>query len=485
MVSLGEAISLQGRNNIAEQIGKMTFQATEAQKARALKSGVAAGESAKEQQKSILDLFKQTGEYHPLILPKALDLATRTFTEIAKIKASGTPYATNQLAQLHLTTYKEFEQLKTDSRVLKEFDEQTKTTDYSKKFFGYGFSRFLPAYKNAKSLEDLRKLREQDPALGRTLNFVLNDRGIPSVVPRDAIPYERDLKERVSGLQPLIVKRSTAALDKAYGAKAVTTTGIVPFTDAEVLEIQKANPELASRNILSVESVVDAYLAENPSLVEQIADQANIPYTPVPGSPLPDDATVDKVRDYLMKAAAPYAKTRQVSQVVYPPGSRGGTAGGGTGPDGAFTDNDLGIAIGNEEQTYQPGKEPFTYAAKATRPFSPQEAKSFRIGKNTVATQWGTLNSPAGEQDYDLESAMVLPYALASDGTKRPLFKGSTATVAGYHPFLRFGNATNKVLVDIEKVRPGNITNGSAAEIKKFDALTTRLKELAASYSQQ
>lgn len=473
MVSLGEAISLQGRNNIAEQIGKMTFQATEAQKTRALKAGVEAGKSAKDQQKSILDLFKQKGDYHRLILPKAQDLATRTFQEMAKIKASGTPYATNQFAQLHLNTYKEFEQLKTESEQLKAFDEQIKTTDYGKKFFGYGFSRFLPAYQNAKSLEDLRKLREQDPAVGRTLNFVLDDRGVPSVVPRDAIPYERDLKERVSGLQPLIVKTSTAALDKAYGAKAVTTTGVVPFTDAEVLEIQKANPELASRNILSVESVVDAYLAENPSLVEQIADQANIPYTPVPGSPLPDDATVDKVREYLMKAAAPYAKTRQVSQVVYPPGSRGGAGAGNV----VATDQEL-LAEGSKRKFNYGGKESFYTSLKKVEFPGNEPAKSF-TSDETVTMVGGTNGLDRALPDAKLASMEVLPYTVVN-GIKRPVADGNTSvSIAGYHPFVLFQTATNAVYADIDNYKPGSIAQMTKADLEMVIRQTRLLKKIA------
>lgn len=470
MVSLGEAISLQGRNNIAEQIGKMTFQATEAQKARALKAGVEAGESAKDQQKSILELFKQKGDYHRLILPKAQDLATRTFQEMAKIKASGTPYATNQFAQLHLNTYKEFEQLKTESEQLKAFDEQLKTTDYGKKFFGYGFSRFLPAYQNAKSLEDLRKLREQDPAVGRTLNFVLDDRGIPSVVPRDAIQYERDLKERVSGLQPLIVKRSTTALDRAYGAKAVTTTGIVPFTDAEVLEIQQANPELASRNILSVESVVDAYLAENPSLVEQIADQANIPYTPVPGSPLPDDATVDKVRDYLMKAAAPYAKTRQVSQVVYPPGSRGGT-----GSSTELTDDDL-VSAGSP-QTFKYGEASSTYTSVKQVQFEGGKAKR-ELPADAKITIAGTTDAPGGATpNAELNSMVVLPYK-TFNGVKRPVKDGSSND--GYHVFLLFTTPQKSLYADADAFTAANVVPWSSGDIKTIKRQMDILKRIAA-----
>lgn len=470
MVSLGEAISLQGRNTIAEQIGKMSFQADEAGKNRALKAGVEAGESAKDQQKAILDLFKQKGEYHRLVVPKAQELATRTFQEMAKIKASGTPYASNQYAQLNQKVYNDFIELQSESEQLKAFDNQLKTTDYSKKFFGYGFSKFLPAYQNAKSLEDLRKLRDQDPAIGRTLNFVLDDRGIPSVIPRDAIQYEQDLKSRVSALVPNKLKVSSTNLDNAYGSKVVTNTGIVPLTNKEAEEIVKLNPELANRGVISVESVVDDYLDENPSLIEQIADQANIPYNAVPGSRLPDDATIDKVREYLMKAAAPYAKTRQTSQLVYPPGARGGT--GAPEP----TKEDL-ISEGSV-RTFNYGGTPSTYTSANKVEFSGSEPAKDFTADNTV-TQVGKVSGLTSALPQAKLAAMeVLPYTL--DGTiKRPIPDGNTAAKAGYHTFVLFNTTTNAVYADIDRYTPASIASMSKAELNTVLRQTRLLKQIA------
>lgn len=483
MVSLGEAISLQGRNNIAEQIGKMTFQATEAQKARALKAGVEAGETAKEQQKQVMDLFKKTGDYHRLVVPKANQAITNAFNKIIQAKSSGTPFSSNQFMEINRDLTTELNTLKAYSDALQNFDNQTKFVDRGKKYYGRNFEPFIGAYQKAKSIDELQELAKSNPQLRQGSYFNVGEDGIPFVNPVEAIPYSKELQTQAKMMKPIFVKNSVEAPSGAYGVRLIKNTSVIPFTRDDLKAILTKNPELKDLSPMSIEDMVDNYMTDNFRALEQIADRSGVEYV-VDKDGVPEQETIDGIKQVLMNQLKPFASVKQTNMPAFPQRSSS-TTGGGSGPDGAFTDNDLGIAIGIEEQTYQSGEKPFTYAAKATRPFSAQEVKSFRIGKSTVATQWGTLNSPAGEQDYDLESAVVLPYALASDNTKRPLFKGSTAAVAGYHPFLRFGNATNKVLVDIEKVRPGNITNGSAVEIKKFDALTTRLKELAASYSQQ
>lgn len=467
MASLGEAISLQGRNNIAEQIGRMSFQANEADKNRGLKGGLTAAEKNKDQEKAILDLFKQKGEYHRLIVPKAQELATRTFQKLAEIKSSGTPYSSNQFAKLNTDVYNEFIDLQAQSDQLKAFDAQIKTTNYGKNFFGYGFSKFLPAYQNAKSLEDLQKLREQDPSIGNTMNFVLNEKGIPTVVPREAIPYQADLRSRVGALVPLPLKTSTKALDNAYGAREVKTVGIVPFREAEVEEIVKANPDLKGRNILSVEAVVESYMEENPSIIEQIADKANIPYNAVPGSGAPDDETIERVKEYLMGAAASYAKTKSSTQLVYAPKSSS------TDLDSELTDDDY-VSDGSP-QTFRYGGTPVTYTSVKQVQFSGDKAKK-TLPQDAKLTSVDTGQAPDGEiPNAELSSMVVLPYKNIG-GVKRPAKDGSAKD--GYHVFLLFTTPTKSVYADADAYRPAAVvtwTKGSMADVKRQMAILEKV----------
>jgi hypothetical protein len=453
--SLGEAISLQGRNTIAEQIGKMSFQANEAQKARVAKAGEDAGDQAKLQQKEVLDLFKRTGNLHRLVVPKANEVVTEAMNQMMKVRSSGGINASNQYSEIYKNTFAELQKIESQSEYLKGFDNKLTLLDRSKKYFGRGFEEFIPLYQRADRLEQIQELAKANPTLTQGKFFNLNPDGLPSILPVDAIPYQKDLQSAVGKISPVNIENEVQALPGAFGTKLIKGTSVVPTTIAQKQAILAANPALKNTALPSVEEVVDEYLIQYPQTVIQVADRMGLDYEFDADGGLKAE-TIDAVKNHLIKSSLPYAKTTQQRGFAYPQGK------GGSGGAGDVNPEDL---IGPGETLKIPyGANNVNYTSESKYAFNGSEPK-LDLGQSNKITEAGTGTAIQGDLvGAQLNSIHILPY-WNDNGIKRPLQDGdSKNTKAGYHPFIYFKTAARGVWGDIEAYRPQQLISGSAKE---------------------
>jgi len=454
----------------------MSFQADEAGKNRALKARAYAGETAKEQEKQVMDLFKQTGDYHRLVVPKANEAITEAFNQIIQAKSSGTPFSSNQFMEINKNLRTKLNTLKAYSDALQNFDAQTKFVDRGKRYYGRNFEPFIAEYQKARSIDDLQNLAKNNPQLQKGAYFNIGEDGVPFVNPVEAIPYNRELQTVAKQLKPVYVGEGVQVPENVYGVKLIRNTAVVPFTKQDRDNILTKNPELKGKSIMSIEDLVETYMRDNYRALEQIADRSGIDYQ-TDSDGVPEQETLDEIKRVLMSSLRPYSTVKQTTMTAFPPGSRNNN-----NTDSELTDDDLGISKKEETEQATVGNTAAIYRYKASRSFSPSEVKSLRLGNRSGVTQWGTLNNPATDDEYNLSSAVILPYTVDAGGYKRPVPDGSTATVAGYHPFLYFNSPQNKVYVDIESITPATIATGGEKEIKGYRVLKDRLLELAKTY---
>lgn len=455
----------------------MSFQANEAQKARVAKAGVDAGDQAKLQQKEVLDLFKRTGNLHRLVVPKANEVVTEAMNQMMKVRSSGGINASNQYSEIYKNTFAELQKIESQSEYLKGFDNKLTLLDRSKKYFGRGFEEFIPLYQRADRLEQIQELAKANPTLTQGKFFNLNPDGLPSILPVDAIPYQKDLQSAVGKISPVNIKNEVQALPGAFGTKLIKGTSVVPTTIAQKQAILAANPELRNTALPSVEEVVDEYLIQYPQTVIQVADRMGLDYEFDEDGGLKAE-TIDAVKNHLIKSSLPYAKTTQQRAFAYPPG-RGGS-GSGTSelkPEDLLNPpEDLQVNLGGKQTNYK---------TEASFKFQSSEATR-KIPQSDKVTEAGSTGKIPGDVlNAQIDGIYVLPY-WNDNGTKRPLYEGDSAhSKVGYHPFVFFTSAARKVWADIENYPPANLIVGTQTKLETAKLAKEYALERAAQLSKK
>jgi len=168
--SLGGAIALQGRNTVAEQLGRMQFQLGLKEADRAAKRGIEEAKRAKEAE-SKFEI--PSGDWHRLVFP---EVRKKSFEYLQKLKDLKTEYPntyTNMVGNLSTQFDLDLRELKTLSKDLSDYDNRTATIDKGNTYFSNEWKKYNEAYENASDLNDFaRRLEEKKFDASKAPDFI-------------------------------------------------------------------------------------------------------------------------------------------------------------------------------------------------------------------------------------------------------------------------------------------------------------------------
>lgn len=318
--SLGEAISLQGRNQVAEQLGKMVYQQGEAEKNRQLKGQLAKAKTENEQQDQLYKLFNDKTNFHRLVQPKFQTLLQDVTKRAQEIQASDSPYRSNEFSQVIADAYAKISDLKTRSEAFKAFDTKTSMIDKNKAFFGPQTEEFINNYyKKASDYEDLvNKVKNANFKFDG--NLALTEDGIPLFNPEPIENYQANIAALAKSIKPSITAEFVNSLP--YDKKQMRGVYVRPFRREDAKAAYDNNKSLFPQGPpVSVEDVVDNYMLSNPRAVDQYVsrNRLNIERDPQTGMYSPEDEKV--IREGMMNFAIQFSNPEIKDKIVGKPGS--------------------------------------------------------------------------------------------------------------------------------------------------------------------
>lgn len=324
-VSLGEAISLQGRNTGAEQLGRAAFQSAQAEAARTAKRAMVGAQQAEKREDKLIDLFRDKSNFHRLVLPEVGDLLTKTLNKMQEIKSSGSPYASNQFDRLYSETAFQLNSYITASNELKNFDKSTDYIDINKKFYGENLPEFMQVYSKASRLSDLQKYVQEKPGLAADPYLVLTPNGIPQVHEKPAIPFEKILQDNIKLVPESILASQVRSLPNAFDSKELLKSKVRPFRRIDAELAYKNNKNLFPEGQpISIEDVVENFLLGTPGAIEQISVRKKLGLVPqTDGSYTAQDML--KVKESLMNDMKMFVSPKMSEQIIRPPSAGQGT----------------------------------------------------------------------------------------------------------------------------------------------------------------
>lgn len=318
--SLGEAISLQGRNQGAEQLGRLAFQQGEAEKNRQLKGQLAKAKTEGENQDQLYKLFNDKTNFHRLVQPKFKTLIEKVTADAQAIQSSDSPYRSNEFNKIIADAYVQMSELKTRSEAFKSFDAKTSMIDKNKAFFGPQTEEFINThYKDAKDYEDLAA-RIKNSNFKFDGNLALTEDGIPLFNPEPIENYQSNIAALAKSIKPSVTAEFVTSLP--YDKKQMRGVYVRPFKREDAKAAYDNNKSLFPQGPpVSVEDVVDNYMLSNPRAVDQYVsrNRLNVERDPQTGMYSPEDEKV--IREGMMNFAIQYSNPEMKDKVVGKPGS--------------------------------------------------------------------------------------------------------------------------------------------------------------------
>ncbi len=312
--SLGGAIALQGRNTIAEQLGRLQYQAAQKQAAAGNKLLLDAKKVADKQEEQINDLFKERGKLHPLVLPEVNKILDQTVTNIEKVKNSDNPFATNQFTKIERDVRGRMMELVSYSNQLNQFDNQVKYLNTNTKYYGDALEPFMNVYRSAKNLDDLKKFATENPNAS-DFNLRITPNGIPELVEQAAIPIQQDLQTRAKALGDVVQYKNMISVPGIKGTKELQTMWGRPLYIKDAEQAVKDNPGMYKTRPRSLEDEVDGYMTlYGDDLIAQANTKFNMGIVRGPEGYTPEDR--QKVKDNLILFMAPYANPELKGKIV-------------------------------------------------------------------------------------------------------------------------------------------------------------------------
>jgi len=307
--SLGEGIALQGRTNIAEQIGRMQFQAGEAEKNRQAKLAIAGAEKAAKQEEQDLKKFAlPSGAFHRLVLPDVQKTQVKYLDEFRKLKQENPQTYQNAVGELAAAYDREMAVYATRSKDLNAYDLMTATQDKGSSYFSNNWKKFNTAYENASDWNSLVGGLEKagwqpDAQLGLRPNGSINYTPVKRSDPQKLIEAE------IFKIPTVEFKSSIKGQKYGYSTEIMklrpVTREISPL-GVSVQEVAQYNPTLG-QNAASIEDVVDDFLLYSPKdMVFQYADQNSLNYQTDDSGQLTEESYA-QIKDHIMGWAEKYS----------------------------------------------------------------------------------------------------------------------------------------------------------------------------------
>lgn len=316
---IGFATALRGNTNVVEKLGRMQFQANEADKNRALKADV---EGAKAQKKQLEQFEIPTGQFHRLVIPEIEKTQTQYVNKIKQLKQDRPNDWQNELNNLALEYKNKMSFYSTASKDLMAYDVQTANVDKGNMYFSKQWNKFNPIYETANDLTDLFSKLEKNKVYGDA-SLQIRPNGSISFTP---IPDRKPIKTIEDEIirSVVTIPFATKDINKKYGystktieARPVTNNpGIYGISKAEIAQV---NPE-AAKTASSIEDIVDDWLNNNLGNggVYQYADSHDLPYLLDNQNGLKEESK-EVIKDHIMGWAKNYANPKVKSAFVKQP----------------------------------------------------------------------------------------------------------------------------------------------------------------------
>ena len=476
--SIGEAIGLQGKTNVGNQLGDVALRMSEADKTRKLKRGIAEKAQEAKDQEKLYNLFRQKANLNRLVLPEAHKLLENTISEMERIKSSDTPHSSNEFSKLMLNIDNRMDELVTYSKHLDNFEQQSKYLNDKTKFYGGKLDAFMPVYKNANSLEDLQKYAEQNPNAFDNY-FQLTPEGIPMTTAVSAIPYQKELAARVKAMNETILGQDVVSIPDAYGAKELRTMYVKPLyrVDAQnAYNNNKAAYASLGRPPRSIEEEVEDYMTLNPDVIEQVASKNNLDIKVDEDGQYNED-DLKKVKDILILSASQYSNPELKGKIIQE--KKG---------------NNITISTGNLSDPLAPTEEPEIVDLGATEMRDNKKLakavnlKATSLQKEDIQVDGVEINpsnkffdsagnSLSGRRKVTISTVRTYPYKLVN-GVKVIAHDDELNQIKGVAPFVEFSESGKIYYTDLENYSYVNIA-GSKYDVARLGVYLNNMKQSA------
>jgi hypothetical protein len=355
--SLGEAISLQGRNQGTEQLGRMAFQMGEAAKNRGLKADLEGLKAQKDAQKKALEQFEiPTGQFHRLVLPEIQRVQGEYVAKLKKLKEERPNDFGNEIPNMAREYKNKMVFYATASRDLDRYDAQTTSIDKGNTYFSRQWEKFNPIYETADDLTDLYNKMSKSEVSGDASLQIRNNGSISFTPIANRKPIETISKRIEAEATKLPFKSSEKKARYGYSTAEVkvrpvsNNPGIYGVSKAEIAQY---NPE-AAKVAVSIEDIVDDWMVTELGNggVFQYADQNKLSYNLDQEGNLSSESK-EEIKDHIMNWASNFASPEVKNSFVRQPSS-------------------ISISVGDKEE-----------GAMAAAVFEPSEIASTVAGKKS------------------------------------------------------------------------------------------------------
>lgn len=485
--SLGGAIALQGRNTIAEQLGRMKFQAAQREAAAAQKLALQGKQQQQKQEDQIRDLFKERGRIHPLVLPEVDKIFDQTITELENVKSSDNPFDQNKYARIERDLRGRMIDLRSYSNKLDAFDNQIKFLDTRRKYYGDAVAPFLERYRTAGSLDDLRKFAQENPNAS-DFNFQVDPNGIPQLVEEEAVPYMTELPQLAKSLPDVVQYRSMVSIPGFKNAKEMQDMWGRPLRIKDAEQAMKDNPGLYKTRPLSLEDQANAYMdMRGDDLIRQMNSRMNLGI--VRGPEGYTQADKEKVKDALIMFMAPYANPELKGKIVQERGGFNISLGAGEkSMPGELTKSFENVNL------QQPGEKMDDVVTTEAQRKAPQFASSYaKIGvgvPNTYVQASDEVRDKFGNKlsgsypDATIIAIRMMPYKIIK-GTNgqdvKVVARASEASkIKGVSPFVQLGITGKDFYTPLTNFSDKNAFAGSKYDATSWTPIFTNFWDLEA-----
>ena len=313
--NLGEAIALQGQTNATEKLGNLQVKLGEAEKNRAFKLAYAQGqEKAKEKKAQDTEfdrLFRGKESFHKLVQPELKEVLDSAFERYQKIKTSNNPYASSEFDKIIFDTQQKLSELKTVSDNYSTLTKQYQAGEKGGAFLSPAekqvFEKFSKATSRKEFLEGVQGL-EPSP------NLLIDENGLVTYSAVKKIPYVKDLSSAVSQLKKIPFDEQQRPLP--FSNIELSKYSAIPLRVEDAEEIYNNNKKLfISGRPSSIEDIVNTYVTNNPSAVEQFAADARLPLR-INENGTYDETQLLAVKEAMLQSMKQYANVFESSKIV-------------------------------------------------------------------------------------------------------------------------------------------------------------------------
>lgn len=460
MASLGEAIALQGRLGMAEQLGAMDYKAAQAQGNRLAKLAYQQAAEKQKEKKAVegqfSNLFSQKGKFHKLVAPELDKVLNAAYEKYQKAKTSNNPYASNEFDEIVFDATQKIRNLRTISDNYFQFEKQAIAGEKGNIFINPKDKKFVELFGKSTSREDfLNRIQKENIDVSENLN--MDENGLIVYSPEKKINYIRDLSSRMAVLKKIPFDEKRRALP--YEKMELSKFSAIPFKEADARKLYDDNPSMFPSGIPeSIEGVVDTYIRDNYKVVEQFAADANLTLrTDDNGVYLPDDLKI--VKERMLDNMRQYANVFESDKIIGKAPSNGDTE----------TPSEYAITADIQENWKSLGKQVTVKGSLQVGIGFGNITASDDLFDQENKTSTGNLN------DTKLESIRIYPYKTVS-GRKRVALDGEK--VEGFDMFYEINaNGGQRYYMPFDKVSYAQkLVNASTKQYAALEKAVDKLK---------